>query len=297
VGDTVTTEDRASQRNGLHCVYCKQPSHQSRSAEHVIPESLGNDSLVLPPGVVCDGCNNYFSREVEAPFLNAPLLQMLRFDQMLPSKRGRVPPMVVSSLQMGRGEVRRYSNGDPSTIAFEPSEVFDESLRNRTPFVTYTLMTPPSDSVTSRFLGKVAIGYIAHRLLSDGKDTDILVQDDGLDRLRDHARRGTDLEWPISVRSIYSPDRLWRDESGRSQIVTEVDLFEDKDDEPYLVLAVFGTELVIALCEPRISGFERWLANNGDQSPLYVGSYAEDLLTASEPTEMYPRPGWSLARG
>ncbi|MBT3070018.1 HNH endonuclease [Rhodomicrobium sp. Az07] len=34
----------------------------------LVPESLGNRQHVLPKGIVCDGCNNYFSRKVENRF-------------------------------------------------------------------------------------------------------------------------------------------------------------------------------------------------------------------------------------
>ena len=49
------------------CVKCA--STQSRSVEHIISEALGNIEHVLPPGVVCDTCNNYFARKVEGPLL------------------------------------------------------------------------------------------------------------------------------------------------------------------------------------------------------------------------------------
>jgi hypothetical protein len=277
----------------MRCIYCKQPSETSRSIEHVIPESLGNDHVILPAGAVCDICNNYFSRKVEAPFLNAPLLQLLRFEQALPSKKGRVPPMAVISPQLGRGEIRRDRDGDPRTIAFESDQLLDWSTRSRQPFVTYTPMVPPSDSVTSRFLAKVAIGYIAHLLVGAGNGTETIVDDEGLDRVRCHARRGTDPDWPIKVRAIYSPDRQWPDPAGSSQIVTEVDLLEH-DDDAFLVFAVFGTELTIPLIAPRIDGYERWLRLNDDAIPLYPGDSAADLGWTTEPSRPYPREGWAL---
>ena len=46
----------------------KDPSTNSRSKEHIVPQSLGGTEHILPPGVVCDKCNNYFSRAVEKPF-------------------------------------------------------------------------------------------------------------------------------------------------------------------------------------------------------------------------------------
>ena len=36
----------------MNCIFCKSDSRESRSTEHVIPESLGNTEHTLPPGVV-----------------------------------------------------------------------------------------------------------------------------------------------------------------------------------------------------------------------------------------------------
>ncbi len=53
----------------MRCIFCKGDSNQSRSVEHIIPEALGNIEHVLPRGIVCDTCNNYFARKVEGPLL------------------------------------------------------------------------------------------------------------------------------------------------------------------------------------------------------------------------------------
>ena len=77
----------------MRCIFCRAESSSSQSKEHIIPHSLGNRRHVLKPGIVCDACNNYFSREVERPFLNAPAIQHLRFHQLLESRKGSIPPI------------------------------------------------------------------------------------------------------------------------------------------------------------------------------------------------------------
>jgi hypothetical protein len=45
------------------CLFCRQSDGGFTSREHVFSEGLGNDQIILPPGVVCDRCNNrYLSR-------------------------------------------------------------------------------------------------------------------------------------------------------------------------------------------------------------------------------------------
>ena len=71
----------------MRCLFCRGDSTASRSVEHIVPESLWNTEHVLPPGVVCDACNNYFAREVEKPFLDSPAITRLRFTPTAPWPR------------------------------------------------------------------------------------------------------------------------------------------------------------------------------------------------------------------
>ena len=75
----------------MRCLFCKQNSSDSISVEHIIPESLGNKTAILPKGIVCDKCNNYFARKVEKPFLETSAIKALRFREPIPSKKGVVP--------------------------------------------------------------------------------------------------------------------------------------------------------------------------------------------------------------
>ena len=51
------------------CLFCKENSTNSISVEHIIPESLGNKEHILPKGIVCDKCNQYFAIKLEKPLL------------------------------------------------------------------------------------------------------------------------------------------------------------------------------------------------------------------------------------
>lgn len=78
----------------MRCIFCKEDSTDSRSVEHIVPESLGNTDHVLQPGIVCDACNQYFARKLERPVLEAPIFRNLRTAMAIPNKRGRVPQWV-----------------------------------------------------------------------------------------------------------------------------------------------------------------------------------------------------------
>ena len=45
------------------CLFCKKTGIL-QTREHIVPESLGNDTDILE-GVICSSCQNYFGREIE----------------------------------------------------------------------------------------------------------------------------------------------------------------------------------------------------------------------------------------
>jgi hypothetical protein len=73
-----------------------------RSEEHVLSEALGNKSLILRPGIICDTCNNGILSRLDQALLAFPPIQFMRVLWGLPSKTGRNP-------------VAKFSNG---TISF-----------------------------------------------------------------------------------------------------------------------------------------------------------------------------------
>lgn len=92
-GPEGTLVPHAASASASVCIFCHGDSGQSVSWEHIVPEALENDSLVLPPRTVCDTCNNYLGRKVEAPVVNSAPMVALRHLQGVGNKRGRVPNM------------------------------------------------------------------------------------------------------------------------------------------------------------------------------------------------------------
>lgn len=75
------------------CIFCREPA-AGRRVEHILPESLGGkDWATLPPGVVCDGCNQYFGSKVEGPALNSFPFSPFRLLLGIATKKGRRPKM------------------------------------------------------------------------------------------------------------------------------------------------------------------------------------------------------------
>lgn len=263
--------------NTVRCIYCLSGSDSSRSIEHVIPESLGNTKLVLPPGVVCDGCNNYLSRKVEGPFLNSAQIRKLRFDQAVPSKRGRVPRMEAAVAGGGPAVLAR-SAGGPIVVTFErAADVLCFTDGSRGALLGEEFCTLDS-RIWSRFVGKVALGCLAAMSLEHRNEYEWIVDVREFDDLRRHIRRGGLSDWDVHVRRIYHADTAWAEGTGTAQRVWEATLSETRNGLPLFTSAFFGLECTVCLTQPDLSTFRRELITTGGESPLFAGRHRADWL-------------------
>lgn len=263
----------------MRCLFCKVDSESSRSVEHIIPESLGGLSHTLPPGVVCDRCNNYFSREVEKPFLESAAIMLLRFHQEIPSKKGRVPAAQgIISPGFAPVTIQRHIGQQLGMSIHVPPDAIEQLLKAEKGMVILPSGAQlPDGPVVSRFLAKAGLEAMAARLVSQPDGLEYLVDEAQLDVLRNHARRGDIREWPIHVRQIYDQNAKWSDKSGSElQLVNEFDILVTDRSEWYFVLALFGLEMAINYGGPDIEGYSLWLAKHGNDSPLYSGKNAGD---------------------
>jgi len=255
----------------MQCIYCRRDSSDSVSREHVIPESLGNTTIILPPTIVCDQCNNYFSTKVEKPFMELTDIRHMRFTERLQSKKGKVPN--IKGFIMPDIPVDIYFNPKDGVTHIDiPPADFERIKNSNTGNLIFKLPDLPSESrVVSRFIAKVAVGYMAIRILHDEEALKFLIADTQLDPIKNHARRGDTPEWPISIRRIYEADAKWRDKiDGQTyQRVHEADFLITPENEMYFVMAIFGVEYVINIGGNEIFGYQKWLEKNSGVSPLY----------------------------
>jgi hypothetical protein len=264
----------------MNCIFCKSDSRESRSVEHVIPESLGNTEHTLPPGVVCDKCNNYFACKVEGPLLADPYFRELCFRTAVISKKGRAPRVRGVHMQ-SRVEVELSPNLDGSGMsvgaAFEKDERrWIESVRGSTTGkLIIPIPTVADQRLMSRFLAKVALECLALRLLDLPGGIDEIASKTGLDPLRDYARKGNaKLLWPFHARVLYAPEFIFA-KSGQQpyEVLHEWIFLYPSESMLYLVIAIFGVEYALNLGEPEIETYKSWLIENADKSHLYPDGF------------------------
>ena len=263
----------------MRCIFCAYPSAGSKSREHILPESLGNTDHWLPPGVVCDGCNNYFAVKVERPLLESTLFTALRHRQDIPNKRGQMPVVRgVYPLARILVDVKRTPEG----LAVGPwrerdSDAFVRTLQTNSSGRIYLPIGGPVDSrLLARFLGKVGVGIMADRMIRASLSPDELLGEPALEAIRRFVRKGDQpRSWPISQRRIYGEDATFGAESYK--VLHEFDLLHTEANEIYAVICIFGDEFVINLGGPSIEGYEAHLQVRDGLSPLYKPGELEAL--------------------
>ena len=272
----------------MRCLFCKEDSSSAKSIEHVIPESLGNKTFTLPRGYICDKCNNYLAREVEKPFLEREDMRLLRFQEEVPSKKNKFP-LITGMWRDSPVELKKeIANGEIIGRIGLPGELLQDFMQSPGDYYKMIVpaytddLFPPQDTITSRFIGKVALEALAHKLSSFDDSLDQLIDDKQFDPIRNHVRRGVPRTWPCHIRRIYSHHQTWVDSDGETYQmihesdflmpgVTEYDVLESVQAELYFIVALWGMEFAINLGGPCIEGYQAWLQEHNNVSPLYFG--------------------------
>lgn len=259
----------------MRCIFCKKDSSNSKTIEHIIPESLGNKEHVLPVGVVCDNCNNYFARKIEGPLLDSAYYRHLRFRNVVVNKEGRIPTIKALYLP-GKILVEIMRDGEGKSVY--PSNEADTSrfIASISNYKTGELIIPEppltEEQIMSRFLGKVAMEALALTALEIPNGLDEITDKPELDDLRYYVRGSGILKnWPFHMRRIYPEDKLFYEEGyGECEILHSFKLLFTECQELYLMLVIFGMEYAINMGGPEIDGYIECLKQHSFKSPLYM---------------------------
>lgn len=258
----------------MRCIFCMTPCSSSKSVEHIIPESLGGVEHILPRGIVCDKCNNYFAREVEKPFMENEAIKLLRIEEQIPSKKGRM--LNSSSLDLHSINTKTLDSIKRYDSISLPKDIVDtlisaEKITLFRPVNSAELMQP-DQSVLLRFVGKIAIEAMAYRFLSTSMELiEQFIDMKDFDLLRNHVRYSKPKTWPCVSRRIYNSKKYeYNYENGEIyQVMNEFDFLLTNESECYFVLALFGMEYTINMAAPLVDGYIKWLEDHSNTSPLY----------------------------
>jgi hypothetical protein len=179
---------------------------------------------------------------------------------------------MISGIIEPGGQVEMVRDPDGKMHARVPPSIFQQIAASETGRLILPVTGPePESYIFSRFLAKIALEAMAQKLLKAPELLVNLIDDLQLDPIRDYARRGnTKTLWPYHKRRIYDENHKHTAEDGTTfQMLYEYNIFATKRNELYFALILLGVEYVINIGGPDIDGYEEWLQENQDRSPLY----------------------------
>lgn len=206
------------------CPYCGQlmlyddgTCVNSRSVEHIIPESLGNLEITIPSGHICDNCNNYFATHIENEFLNIESIKTLRSFHRITSKKGKIPEL--GALFAGEEtKIELDAKTGNIFIGLSPETIF-RLMKSDFPkmFITrgIDINTLRNNYVVSRFLVKVFTEINLYYALKCHLDRNLLlIGDKKFRELFDYVRKGSKSKktYSYTVEQTKEPNPLINDD-------------------------------------------------------------------------------------
>jgi hypothetical protein len=140
------------------CIFCRGERYerQFNSKEHIFPESFAGDLWILPPGFVCDGCNNETLNGLdEALCQRSPMAftKLLHVPRTKTGKRNKLTTKFYSATTIAEGHLEVMVT-DPAVRS---------ALRNN-PLDLAPLFSniefPANDPVFARSLYKIALEFL-----------------------------------------------------------------------------------------------------------------------------------------
>ena len=254
------------------CLFCQSLGPYS-TVEHIIPESLGNDDLLLSDEV-CDSCQAYFGKEVEQFVLGKTPIAFWRTFLGIKTKKGKDPSVDLSQPKAHKGVFpvihpkhdnvgfTYHEDGTVSVDIDDPDLI--KSMLNGSQSQFNFVMTPKVLHMLGRFLCKVGLELLC---LCDPDEA----RGDTLFSARRYARFG-EFEglWPIfhfSRGSLHDLKRLKTDGEG---LLEEVHCFS------YSVIHFQSRYLLFSFC----MGTDNWVVSLNDPFPHPVirNAFPNDTL-------------------
>lgn len=213
----------------MPCLFCQADGPYT--VEHIIPESLGNNDMVLVNDV-CKSCNNHFSK-IEEFVLHKTPLAFWRTYLGIRTKSGTLPSVNLSQPAREKGtfaaihsthdnNVGFTAHEDSSTsIEIDNSDIVNEILLGEKTQLQF-VFTPLLLFMLGRFLCKVGVELLCFKDPAYARSDKFLAS-------RNFARRGSSRDlWPIFHFSYGKPNDFKRVSVDARNAVVESDYYSYK---------------------------------------------------------------------
>lgn len=258
----------------MNCLFCKEISDNSKSIEHIIPESLGNKDIVLPKGIVCDNCNQYFATKIEKILLEQSYFKNVRHRAQIENKKGRIPVEKATIISPAFGEAEIIFEKDKTIVNILDKSVAEKVAKSSRGSMVIQTIDKPEDNnkALSKLLAKMAVEGLLHFLINEEGWIDEVMTNTGLDEIKKYARYGHGVNfWPYHQRRIYSENTRFNhpDISIKNyEVLHEFMILPTKEEHYYFVIAIMGIEYTMSLGGPGIDSYKVWLDENDNKSIL-----------------------------
>jgi hypothetical protein len=269
----------------MKCIFCKKVSDNSKSIEHILPESLGNKEHYLPKGIVCDSCNNYFATKIEKIVLDKPYFKDIRSRNFIRTKKGRLVPNKVLFPHKAGGWVNLWFDEKGLILDSKDQHIIDLIKTGNLKKLIIPIIDKPdeNDFEISRFLAKVGLEFLAYKFDENKEWISEIISKKELDPIRNYARFGNDKIWKYHQRRIYSEEDRFIDPVHHSEpyeILHEFDFLYTEEGVMYFVIVIMGIEFAINLAESETDFYEMWLQENNNRSP--IRRFTEYMITKEQ---------------
>jgi len=240
------------------CLFCRTHGNLG-TREHIVPESLGNDTDILE-GVICSSCQNYFGKEIEKAALEQTPIAFWRSYLGIQTKKKHLPSVNLDP--PARGAIPALHPASDTGIGFSAHEDGSTSIDVDNPLFIQRLLlqdkneyrmvlSPWHLSIIGRFLGKMGLEYVA---LAD-LDYAFSVQ---FDYIRSFVRYGSTKQlWPIyrgeqgKLEDLKEPI-IWDGLEGRQEIECyRYALGRMTEDEMFFAFSI-GIDLMVICLTSRL---------------------------------------------
>lgn len=257
----------------MNCIFCKTNSDNSKSIEHIIPESLGNKSHTLDIGIVCDKCNNYFATKVEKEVLAQPYFQSLRHRNYILSKKNKLPIQKAFLIQENQHKAIDVENSNSQNlqVIVHDKNLFELINQGKINKLYIPIIPLPEDKniLLSRLIGKIALEALADRIKIVENWNNDFINHKGLDELREYVRYGKGKFWPYNVRKVHDENsNIKKDNEKIIQTIHEYDFLYLENKYLYFICIILGIEYCINIGDRQLEKYEQWLRLNNYESPL-----------------------------
>ena len=266
----------------MNCIFCKNKSDDSRSVEHILPESLGNKEHCLPKGIVCDSCNNYFASKVEKIVLEKPYFKNVRYRNFICSKKGRLVPDKALFPHKDGGWVDMWLDEKGFILDSKDQHIVELIKSGKVNKLIIPIIDKPdeNDNDVSRLLAKVGLEFLALKFPHNRDWINEITTKVELDPIRNYARYGNKNFWKYHQRRIYREEDRFVDPVNHPEpyeILHELDFLYSDEGVMYFVIVIMGIEYAINLAESETDFYEKWLQDNNNISP--IRRFTEYMIT------------------